>query len=146
MKEISIKKTIIKFFVAILVAVLCIAISELGFLVYMSGYDYDMFVAQFYYDCDWVIGKTIDEVVEKYGMFDDYGKYLHSYYNDSKQERVEIADTYQTGRYYINDTRFSHGLEGRNYGCIFTIIFDENGIAVESDYSRDSEKIREYRL
>lgn len=128
-----------KFIVAILVVILCIAISEYGFLLYIGGYDYDMFVARFYYDCDWVIGKTLDEVVEKYGMFDDYGIYSHSYYDSEKKDYVSIDSTYQTGFYYINDTRFTHGIGSRNYGCLFTIIFDENGIAVESNYREDPE-------
>lgn len=145
LKKITIKKPIVKIIIVILVVISVLAISSCGAMLYLNGYDYDMLVAPLYYDCDWVIGKTIDEVVEKYGMFDDYETYLHAYYDSEKKEYVLTDTTYQTGCYYINDTRFCHsGLDRRNYGCIFTITFDENGTAVESNYSQDPVMRRKY--
>ena len=138
MKKVTIKKTTVRIAIVILVVISVVAISNFCAMLYLNGYDYDMFVARFYYDCDWVIGKTIDEVVEKYGMFDDYGIYSYTYYDSEKEDFVTMDATYQNGIYYINDTRFCRsGLDPRNYGCLFTIIFDENGIAVESNYGQD---------
>lgn len=145
MKKILKKKWIITIIIVILVVVSFVKISEVGVMIFFGGYDYDMLVAPLYYDCDWVIGKTIDEVVDKYGMFDDYETYLHAYYDSEKKDYVLTDATYQTGCYYINDTRFCHsGLDRRNYGCIFTITFDEHGIAVESDYAGDPVMRRKY--
>ena len=64
------------------------------------------------YDKDWIIGKTLDEVQEKYGTFDAYLEY-----DDEIKCSVGI---YKTRKIVKLDFTY--------YEC-YKIFFDENGIA-----------------
>ena len=64
------------------------------------------------YDENWIIGKTPDEIQERYGAFDAYSKY---------DDEIK----YSVGIYR---TRMVVRLDFTYYEC-YKIFFDENGIA-----------------
>ena len=70
------------------------------------------------YDIDWIIGKSMQEIEEKYGYFDSF-----SYKND-------IRCFY--GYYYVVDTYYN--IFEKSYGYDLKIIFDEDKVATNAAF------------
>ena len=75
------------------------------------------------YDEEWIVGKTRQEIEDRYGSFDEYNEY-HNYHNKFTDEYYD----YSVGIYHTSldkPSLFGGTIFGRN----LEIYFDENGIA-----------------
>ena len=73
------------------------------------------------YNEDWIIGKTYDQVVARYGEFDNY----------STITDLDGSFMYFLGSYVVKPKRV--GYLGTWQGTYFHVYFDKNGVAYECE-------------
>ncbi len=92
----------------------CSLIMLVFILISITGCSFFRIDYSYKYDEEWIIGKTIEEVTEKYGEFYRFGpgESLRDYPNSSMGLYLTKADNYKEA-----------------YNRYIAIYFDENGIA-----------------